>query len=77
MIHNDDVSGNAKVASLTVREVECLDLLAAGQNFECISKRLKISNSTVAMHVTNARRKLKAVTREQAVAIALRMGLIK
>ena len=62
---------------LSGRELECLGLLADGMNYEQIAKRLRISESTVAMHITNTRRKLNAASREQAIAIALRTGLMK
>ena len=63
--------------NLTPREVECLTGLADGLNSAGIARRLKISVSTVAMHLTNARRKLHAATREQAIAIALRNGVLR
>ena len=65
------------VQNLTPREVECLTGLADGLNSAGIARRLKISVSTVAMHLTNARRKLHAATREQAIAIALRNGVLR
>lgn len=64
-------------AKLTSREVECLSALADGLNTVGIAKRLSISVPTVMMHLTNARRKLHAATREHAVAIALRSGVLK
>jgi DNA-binding CsgD family transcriptional regulator len=62
---------------LTPREVECLNELADGLTSVGIARRLKISVPTVAMHLTNARKKLHAQTREQAIAIAMRCGLVK
>ena len=62
---------------LTAREVECLSGLAEGLKYSEISKLLEISEPTVALHVSNARRKLGAATREQAVAIAVRNGWLK
>lgn len=63
-------------ASLTEREIECLQLLARGATNDEIAKVVKISPSTVAMHLKNARTKLGATTREQAVALAITRGLI-
>ncbi len=63
--------------SLTVRETECLNALADGLTSAGIARRLEIAVPTVVMHLTNARRKLNATTREQAVAIAMRIGLMK
>jgi DNA-binding CsgD family transcriptional regulator len=62
---------------LTVREIECLEGLARGLTNLGISKLLHIAVPTVAMHLGNARKKLQAVTREQAVAKAVSRGLIK
>jgi DNA-binding CsgD family transcriptional regulator len=62
---------------LTAREFECLAALADGLNSEGIATRLQISIPTVAMHLTNVRRKLSAQSREHAVAIALRRGILK
>lgn len=69
---------NATLAKsqLTSREIECLNALADGLTNDGIARRLHISVPTVAMHLTNARRKLEAVTREQAIAIAMRRGLL-
>lgn len=72
---NLDSSGQSQ--ALTAREMECLTALTEGLTSEGIARRLSISVPTVTMHLTNARRKLHAATREQAVAIALRTGLVK
>ena len=62
---------------LTAREFECLSALADGLGRDAIAGLLQISIPTVAMHLTNARHKLNAKSREHAVAIALRSGLLK
>ncbi len=61
---------------LTHREVQCIEGLASGLSNSDIAKRLQISVPTVALHLSNARRKLGAKTREQAVALAVTRGLI-
>jgi DNA-binding NarL/FixJ family response regulator len=61
---------------LTQREVQCLELLACGLSNNDIAKELQISLPTVALHLCNARRKLGAKTREQAVALAVKRGLV-
>ena len=61
---------------LTRREIECLHLLARGQSNAGIGRHLHISLPTVAMHLQNARVKLGAATREQAVAIVVATGVI-
>jgi DNA-binding CsgD family transcriptional regulator len=63
-------------ANLTRRETDCLRLLANGKTNAGIGGELRISVSTVAMHLQNARRKLGAATREQAVAIAVHKGVV-
>lgn len=63
-------------AKLSPRELQCLTLLAQGHSNDGIAKEVGIRPPTVAMHLANARTKLKAVTREHAVAIAVSRGLI-
>ncbi len=60
----------------SAREREVLDLLADGATDEQIANRLKLSPATVQTHVRNAKSKLGARTRAQAVALALHRGLI-
>ena len=60
----------------TSREREILGLLAAGATDVQIATRLSLSPATVQTHVRNAKAKLGARTRAQAVALALRRGLI-
>lgn len=66
-----------KSATLSPRERDCLSGLATGKHFGEISDWLEISYGTVEFHVRNARRKLQAATREQAVARAIWSGLIR
>ena len=61
---------------LTQRELQCLEALARGLSNNGIAKQLQISLPTVALHLCNARRKLGARTREQAVALAVKRGLV-
>ena len=61
---------------LSPRESECLKWLAAGYRNDRIAQRMGITNPTVEAHLASLRRKLKATTREQAVAIAVRHGWI-
>lgn len=62
---------------LTKREMQCLQGLASGLSNAGIAKQLSVSLATVALHITNARSKLGAKTREQAVAEAVHRELIK
>lgn len=61
---------------LTARERACLQGLASGEQLKQIGHRLGIGYATVEFHLRNARRKLGASTREQALAIALSQGIL-
>jgi DNA-binding NarL/FixJ family response regulator len=61
---------------LTSRELDVLRLLAEGLQHEEIGRRLGISSETVRTHLRKASDRLGATTRTQAVATALRLGLI-
>ena len=69
-------SESASTTALTKREVEALTLLAHGSSNGDIARALGISESTVALHLFSARKRLCAISREHAVALALSMGLI-
>ncbi|MEK6271309.1 MAG: LuxR C-terminal-related transcriptional regulator [Actinomycetota bacterium] len=60
----------------TPREREVLALLAAGATDEQIAEMLELSPATVQTHVRNAKAKLGARTRAQAVAMALQHDMI-
>jgi DNA-binding NarL/FixJ family response regulator len=62
---------------LTQRELDVLARLAEGKQHEEIGRELGISAETVRTHLRKACDRLGASTRTQAVAKALRMGLIK
>jgi DNA-binding CsgD family transcriptional regulator len=61
----------------TAREREVLQLLAEGRTDAQIAELLELSPATVQTHVRNAKAKLGARTRAQAVAIALQSSLIE
>ncbi len=61
---------------LTARERTILRLMGEGLRNDRIAERCGIAEVTVRMHISAARRKLGAATREQALAIALTHGLI-
>jgi DNA-binding NarL/FixJ family response regulator len=62
--------------ALTDREIEVLGRLAEGDRNREIGKQLAISEETVKMHVKRIMSKLGAKDRTQAIAIALRRGVI-
>jgi DNA-binding NarL/FixJ family response regulator len=66
-----------RLARLTEREREVLELLAEGIGHEEIGKRLGIGAETVRTHLRKACERLGAATRTEAVATALRLGLIQ
>lgn len=68
--------GPLPVRQPSAREREVLGLLAAGATDPQIAEMLELSPATVQTHVRNAKAKLGARTRAQAVAIALSRGLI-
>ena len=65
-----------QVETLTPRELDVLRQLAEGLQHEQIGSRLGITAETVRSHVRKASSRLGATTRTQAVATALRLGLI-
>lgn len=62
--------------ALTVREAEVLRLLADGCNSAAIADRLVITPDTVQTHVRNLLGKLGVGSRLEAVALAVRLGLV-
>jgi DNA-binding NarL/FixJ family response regulator len=62
--------------SLTAREIEVLTLLAAGLGNKTIAGRLAISEHTVKTHVTSLFAKLGVSSRAEAVAVAVRQGVL-
>jgi DNA-binding NarL/FixJ family response regulator len=68
--------GSAGSGRFTTREREVLDCLAYGSSNAEIADRLYLSVNTVRNHVANLLVKLDAKTRGEAVAFALRDGLV-
>lgn len=63
--------------TLTDREIDCLNWTAAGKTSAEIADILNLSEHTVNHYLNRATKKLDTVNRTQAVAKALRVGLIK
>jgi DNA-binding NarL/FixJ family response regulator len=63
-------------ASLTQREKQVIALLAEGASNKLIARRLDISVHTAKFHVAAILEKLGAVNRTDAIAIAMREGLV-
>jgi DNA-binding NarL/FixJ family response regulator len=63
--------------TLTVRQRQILQMLADGMQTDAVAKSLGLSTETVRTHTKRILAKLQADTRTQAVAIAIRNGLIQ
>jgi DNA-binding NarL/FixJ family response regulator len=63
--------------TLTARQRQILQMLADGMQTDAVAKRLGLSTETVRTHTKRILAKLHADTRTQAVAIAIRNGLIE
>jgi DNA-binding NarL/FixJ family response regulator len=62
---------------LTAREIDVLQLIAAGNANKQIAAQLSITEETIKTHVTNILSKLRANDRTHAVTIALKRGIIE
>lgn len=69
-----ETAGTALSGRLSARECMCLTLLAKGSRTAQIARSIGIAPITVEFHLKNARRKLGAATREEALARALVQG---
>ena len=63
--------------ALSGREIEVLQLIAAGNANKEVASRLSIGEDTVKRHVTNILAKLEANDRTHAVTIAVKRGIIE
>ena len=76
-MHVGKPTSRRQAIALTSRESEVLRWVANGKSASEIGEILKITKRTVDEHVQTSIRKLGALNRTHAVAIALRDGLIK
>jgi LuxR family maltose regulon positive regulatory protein len=65
------------IEPLTGRELEVLELIAAGHSNQAIAGRLVISLPTVKRHISNIYAKLGVQSRTQAVSLGRELGLLK
>lgn len=65
------------VAQLSPREQECLEWTTEGKTAWEIGRILSISEQTAVRHLNNATHKLGCVNKHQAVARALRLGMLR
>lgn len=68
--------GAEPAVSLTARELECLKWAMQGKSSWEISQILRRSEATINFHVSNAKKKFRVPTRQQAVIKAIRLGLL-
>ena len=61
---------------LSMRELQILELLRAGQSNKSIAESISISERTVGVHVSSILAKLDAKNRAEAVAIAIKRGIL-
>jgi len=73
----DEEKRGAREVVLSAREKEILQLMMLGKSSWGMSVIIGISESTVNYHVYSVMRKLEAVNRPQAVAVAARLALVE
>ncbi|WP_439543382.1 response regulator transcription factor [Hyphomicrobium sp.] len=66
----------SELVRLSPREKECLEWLAAGLRPDQIADRLAIGSKSIEKYIFGAKRKLRAATRDHAIAKALILGII-
>lgn len=71
-----ELSSRVDVISINNRETECLQFAGNGMTSDDIAERLSLSVHTVNAHLSSATSKLDSVNRIQAIAKAIRLGLI-
>lgn len=78
-VHEVGILGRGKAghSSLTPREREVLAWVAQGKSAGEVAEILQIARRTVNEHVQTVVRKLAALNRTHAVAIAVRDGIVK
>jgi LuxR family maltose regulon positive regulatory protein len=72
----EKMSGSLLIEPLTARELEVLQLIAAGHSNQEIAEILLLAVGTVKRHISNIYAKLNVEKRTQAVACARELGLI-
>jgi DNA-binding NarL/FixJ family response regulator len=72
-----ELADHATDDNLTLREIDVLRLIAAGNANKQIADQLSIGEATVKSHVTNILSKLGANDRAHAVTIGLKRGIIE
>ncbi|CUH80366.1 autoinducer binding domain-containing protein [Tropicibacter naphthalenivorans] len=76
VVHSHELTRVLSHPSLSSREVEILQWIAAGKTQQDVADILNISNRTVEVHLRSGRSKLGALTTSQAVGRAIGLGLV-
>ncbi|MGA2128653.1 MAG: response regulator transcription factor [Xanthobacteraceae bacterium] len=74
--HSGPGEADPDAAALTPRELQVLERMAAGATNKLIARQLDISIHTVKFHVASILEKLDSTGRTDAVAQAVRLGLL-
>ncbi len=61
---------------LTAREAELLRLLVDGHSYKTAASTMRVSLDTVRFHIRQVYRKLRVHSKSEAVALALRRGIV-
>jgi DNA-binding CsgD family transcriptional regulator len=76
-LRSKEAAGSGRRATLTVREIDVLSLLARDYSYVEIARRLGISLNTVTSHIKNSYRKLAVHSGAAAVTRAAELGLLR
>jgi DNA-binding NarL/FixJ family response regulator len=77
LIRDVNVKPESKVDfELTAREMETLEHIAKGENYQVIADKLFISPKTVRKHIENIYRKLQVHNKMEAVQLAIKHGIL-
>lgn len=71
-----DIRSNPAATNLTSRELEILKMISSGMSYNQVADCLTITLSTVKFHIRNILQKLNADTRNEAILIAAKSGII-
>lgn len=74
--HDLPFCSDEPVETLTLREIEVLNLVAKGANNQTIADKLFVKEVTVKTHLNSIFKKLKVSNRTQAVLLAMQMNLL-
>lgn len=73
----DPKTTQSEPVALSIRERECLSCWVTGKTADAIAQQLAVSPRTVRFHLENAKQKLGARNRTEALSKALAMGLVR